>query len=204
MTQTQTRYRRSSPAPRLHRRAWRSFFVVALFCLCHAVSVKRADAEVYLTVEQALDLVLGEQTEHVADTRPLDESVAEQLRSQGLTAEPKADDAHFYIGKKDGAVTGYALIDAEVGKHLPITYVVGLSPTGQVTQVEMMVFREVRGWEVREKRFMDQFRGKQSAAELEIGKGVQHVTGATLSSKAIAKGVRRAVFLWNHFYKKQG
>src|SRR5438445_11266931 len=39
----------------------------------------------------------------------------------------------------------------EIGKSEPITFMVGMSPEGKVTEVAVMVFRESRGGEVKEK-----------------------------------------------------
>ncbi len=158
-----------------------------------------AQAEVYLTKEQALSLVFGADAEQSYDPKPLDPSLIAALEQRGLAGEKK-EQAHFFVARKDGAVVGYALIDSEVGKHLPITYIVGFSPSGEVSRVEMMVFREVRGWEARERRFMAQFEGKRDSDKLQVGTTLKNVTGATLSSRAIAKGVQRALFLWQHFY----
>lgn len=156
-------------------------------------------AQVYLTKEQALNLVLGSGTKHRYDPKLIDDRLTEELDSGSLLGEVSRT-AHFFIGTKDDKVTGYALIDNEVGKHLPITYIVGISPEGKVTRVEMMVFREVRGWEARERNFLKQFDEKASGEDLRVGSAIRHVSGATLSSKAMAKGVGRALFLWEHFY----
>lgn len=161
-----------------------------------------ARAEVYLTKEQALALVLGADCEQSYEPRPIDSALNGQLEERGLLGERK-DQSHFFVAKRNGQIAGYALIDSEVGKHLPITYIIGFTPTGQVSRVEMMVFREVRGWEARERRFMAQFEGKGATDRLQVGAGLKNVTGATLSSRAIAKGVQRGLFLWQHFYGKQ-
>ena len=158
-----------------------------------------AFADVYLTKDQALSLVLGDDTEKTYEPQSLDKPLYADLAQRGLVGEQKAQ-AHFFVAKRDGQVTGYALIDSEVGKHLPITYIVGFSPDGLVSRVEMMVFREIRGWEARERRFMAQFEGRRSGDKLQIGGSLKNVTGATLSSRAIAKGVQRALFLWQRFY----
>ncbi len=158
-----------------------------------------ASAETYLTKDEALTLILGTDAEIAYDPMPLDDEALAALRKSGLGAGENRK-AHFFVGRKNGAASGYALIDSEIGKHLPITYIVGISPAGDVTQVEMMVFREVRGWEAREQRFVKQFRGKNLANNLELGPEIRHVTGATLSSRAIAVGVKRALVLWNYFY----
>ncbi len=171
----------------------------AALALCFLLSAVPARAEIYLTVDQALDLILGKDTAHPADPRDVSEELQEKLQDEGLlSGEMKR--ANFYRGEKDGKVTGYALIDNEVGKHLPITYIVGISPEGKVTRVEMMVFREVRGWEARERSYLEQFEGKGQEDEMQVGKSIKNVSGATLSCKAFAKGVRRALALWQHFY----
>lgn len=158
-----------------------------------------ARAEVYLTKEQALNLILGEDVEQVYQPKIISEELKAELRKQGVFREDLTQ-AHFFIGQKDGKTLGYALIDNEVGKHLPITYIVGINPAGSVTRVEMMVFREVRGWEARERRFMRQFEGKKQDDDIDIGSGLINVTGATLSSSAISRGVSRALIIWKYFY----
>lgn len=172
-----------------------------LFALLLPLSVSAE--EVYLSKDDALRLVLGDNCEKQYDPKPLTPAIIEQLKVSHLVSDTTAashKSAHFFTCSHEGAISGYALIDSEVGKHLPITYIVGISPQGVVTRVEMMVFREIRGWEARERRFMQQFEGSSVKSQLEIGSGIKNVTGATLSSRAVAKGVKRALFLWNYFY----
>jgi Na+-translocating ferredoxin:NAD+ oxidoreductase RnfG subunit len=38
-----------------------------------------------------------------------------------------------------------------------------------------------------------QFRGKTSAAPLQVGKDIRNVSGATISANAVTRGVRRTV-----------
>ena len=160
-----------------------------------------AQAEIYLTQSQALEVVFGEECMQSYEPKIITPDIRSALKKEGLLGEPEAKNAHFFVCKdRNAKITGYALIDEEVGKHLPITYIVGISPAGRATRVEMMVFREIRGWEVRERKFMAQFEGKNGKDDLSIGHGISNITGATLSSRAIAKGVARALFLWARFY----
>lgn len=158
-----------------------------------------AHADVYLTKEQALQSVFGFDCEQSYDPKVISPELKKKLLTQGLWGEEK-ENAHFFLCTQSGVVTAYALIDSEVGKHLPLTYVVGISPSGVVTKVELMVFREIRGWEVREKRFMAQFEEKTRTDKIEIGETISNVSGATLSAQAMTKGVRRALVLWHDFY----
>jgi hypothetical protein len=100
-----------------------------------------------------------------------------------------------FVAHSGSKVDGYAVIDDEPGEHLPITFGVKLSPEGVVERMEVMVYREGYGGEVREPRFRDQFVGKRSNDKIRFGDDVAAISGATISSKAMATGVRRAVAL---------
>lgn len=158
-------------------------------------------AEVYLSKDEALKLVFGPDCQSYEEPRLLSEQLIEELKDKALWGV-ETDTAHFFVCESPLHKKSYALIDSEVGKHLPITYIVGLNDSGQVTRVEVMIFREKIGWEAKERNFLAQFEGKGSNDQIQIGSSIRHVTGATLSSRAVAKGVRRAVYLWQHFYKQ--
>jgi Na+-translocating ferredoxin:NAD+ oxidoreductase RnfG subunit len=101
----------------------------------------------------------------------------------------------FYIAQTGDLVDGYALIDEEPGEHLPITFAVKFSPAGAVLRQEIMVYRERYGDEVRDERFRKQFIGKTAADRLRPGDDIVAVSGATISSRAMVVGVRRALLL---------
>lgn len=103
----------------------------------------------------------------------------------------------FYVAKTGDAIDGYAFVGDEVGQHLPITFAVKLSVEGMVLRQEIMVYREPRGDEVRDKRFRDQFKGKTVDDPIVANDDIDCISGATISSHAIAVGVRRAVVLFD-------
>ena len=94
-----------------------------------------------------------------------------------------------------GKIDGYAVVDDEQGLHQPITFATRLSPRGMVERVEIMVYREPRGDEVRDVRFRKQFQGKTSQDPLRLNRDIDAVSGATVSSASLAVGVRRATIL---------
>ena len=99
----------------------------------------------------------------------------------------------LYHGTTAGRVDGYAIIDNEMGQHEPITFAVLIDPHGTLKRVEIMVYREGHGEEVRQARFRRQFKGKSVSDPLRHGADIIAISGATISSKAIASGARRAV-----------
>ncbi|MCC7381164.1 MAG: FMN-binding protein [Deltaproteobacteria bacterium] len=101
----------------------------------------------------------------------------------------------IFVAKTGEHIDGYAVIDEELGQHEPITFGVKLSATGTVERTEVMAYRERYGSEIREARFRQQFTGKSSTDAIRAGDDVVVISGATISSKSITIGVRRAVAL---------
>lgn len=125
-------------------------------------------------------------------------SPAQRSRVEGLLGYPlKRSSYTFYVAKSGEHIDGYALLDEENGQHLPISFAVKLSPGGSVERQEVMVYRERYGDEVRDPRFRQQFVGKTAADPLRPGEEVIAVSGATISSRAMALGVRRCLVLFD-------
>jgi thiamine biosynthesis lipoprotein len=158
-----------------------------------------ASAETYLTEAQALGVILGENAMPRREERMLDDGMRAKLEHATNLKFPER--AHtFFISAQPGQPQKYAIVMNEIGKTEPITFMVGMNDQGKVTDVVVMVFRENRGWEVKEKRFLNQFRGKSLRNSIRVDEDIINYTGATLSSKAIARGVKRALALLNAFY----
>ena len=158
-----------------------------------------AAANQYLTEPQSLQVIFGADVAVRHETKSLSEEQRNHLESvTGLRfREPSYN---FSIVEHQGKIAGYALILDEIGKSEPITFMVGMSPEGKVIDVAVMIFRESRGWEVKESRFLHQFHNKRANDPIQIDRDVINYSGATLSSRAIARGVKRALLLQQEFY----
>ena len=55
----------------------------------------------------------------------------------------------FYTGMSDGMPIGNFFFDHQIGKSYSISYMVVMNLDGTVRDVETLVYREPRGWEVR-------------------------------------------------------
>jgi Na+-translocating ferredoxin:NAD+ oxidoreductase RnfG subunit len=168
-----------------------------------ALLASQASAEVLATEQQALKIVLPKAQEIAVEEKSLVSSQREKLQNETHLRFPEKH-YRFFIGRNKDGVAGYALIMNEIGKHEYITSMVGISPQFQVTDVVVMEYRESRGGEVKEKRFLSQFHGKKESDPLQINRDVVNYTGATLSSQAIARGVKKALLLTNLFYGRGG
>ena len=97
---------------------------------------------------------------------------------------------------------GWFIVDEVIGKHEFITYAVGLTADGAVKQIEVMDYRETYGGQVRDEKWRAQFIGKKFGAKLKLDADIENISGATLSSRHIADGVRRLLATYELALKK--
>jgi Na+-translocating ferredoxin:NAD+ oxidoreductase RnfG subunit len=79
---------------------------------------------------------------------------------------------------------------------------VALDTVGAVQRVLLTAYRENIGGEVGSKRFMEQFKGKNAGSPLQLNRDIDGISGASLSSRAVTVGVRKAVGFWKLKYGK--
>jgi hypothetical protein len=108
----------------------------------------------------------------------------------------------LYIGETGDKVDGYAMMHHTIGKYKPMTYMVGVDPTGSCTDVELLVFRDAKGSEVGKKRFNSQYDGKTVSDPIRINKDIINISGATMSVRSMSAGVKRVLVLVDEFYLK--
>jgi thiamine biosynthesis lipoprotein len=158
-----------------------------------------ASGQVFLNEAQALRTIFGDDVVARREAKSLPEIERKKLEaSTGLHfPEPSYS---FLVVERQSRLVGYALVLDEIGKSEPITTMVGITPDGRVSDVAVMVFRESRGWEVKEKRFLRQFHGKRIGDPIQIDRDIINYSGATLSSKGLARAVKRSLQLFQVFY----
>lgn len=107
-----------------------------------------------------------------------------------------------FIGETNGKPDGWATIQNTIGKHKAMTYMVGVTPNGKISNVEVLVYRESRGSEVRTKRFNYQYEGKDLSDPIRINRDIINISGATMSVRSMSAGAKRALVLVEEFYLK--
>jgi FMN-binding domain len=158
-------------------------------------------AEVYLTEEEALKLMFPKSTSIKKELLrvPTEKKMTVEERIGWKFPEDSFD---VYIGESGSQIDGYALVQHTIGKHKPMTYMVGVDHTGHVLNVELLVFREARGSEVRTKRFNVQYEGKTVLDPVRINKDIINISGATMSVRSMTAGIKRVLVLIDEFYLK--
>ena len=156
-------------------------------------------AEVYLTEEEAVRLLLPQSDTVRAEVRELTPAQKSCVQER-IGWKFQETSFKFFIGETNGTVDGYASIQHTIGKYRPIDYIVGITPDAKVTQMEVMVYRESVGAEVRKPRFNYQYKGKDSSDYIRINRDIINITGATMSVRSISAGVKRALVLTEELY----
>ena len=148
--------------------------------------------KVYYTEAEALAKVFAKaDTLWVETWRPSPEE-KEELQGR-LGWEIEEDEFIIHRARQGSNDLGWAVITEEQGRFKPITFIVHVAPTGKVEMVLVMVYRESRGDGVKRQRFLKQFRKKDVEDHLRLNRDIVGVSGATMSSRALAVGVKKVL-----------
>ncbi len=118
-----------------------------------------------------------------------------------LTLKDETTEYKFYRGRKEGGIVGVAFtVIAPNGYSGEIKVMVGVDTEGVVQGVQILDHRETPGLgaKIETADFRDQYKGK-SLADPEIwdvikdGGTFKHITGATISSRAVTHSIARAL-----------
>jgi Na+-translocating ferredoxin:NAD+ oxidoreductase RnfG subunit len=108
------------------------------------------------------------------------------------------DYIYLYEITSEGITVSYGLLDNVYGKTSPITFMVLYDLKGSIISSGIIIYRERHGGEVQRRDWNEQFKGRDAASGFEIGKDIQSISGATISSNSVAKGVRKLSLLIEH------
>ncbi|TAK01563.1 MAG: FMN-binding protein [Candidatus Manganitrophaceae bacterium] len=193
-------WERSPAGPSFSRRRFLALASMAMIALF--LPIQAEAAVVYLTEEEALRKMMPEADRF--DPHPVDLSADQLAEAQKLAGRAfREDDYRFWVGRKGEEAVGYAALLEVVGKERPITFLIGIRPDGEIRGVEVLVYRESRGSEIRNPRFMAQFVKKKIDNPLRLGDDVESISGATLSSRAATYAVRKALAIFEVVFKKR-
>jgi len=160
------------------------------FIAAFALGASSAYAATYWKVEGLLkSFFQGSKRVHYKDITLSDAAASDIAKKLGIGAVKR--DWKVYVGEHDGQRDGFAIVDQEKGMHEPIDFAVRFSTAGVVERIEILVYREAYGDEVRGDRFRAQFRGKTANDPITAGKDIDIVSGASISSRSVALGVKR-------------
>lgn len=104
---------------------------------------------------------------------------------------------HVYIWSisESDSLIGLAILDNVKGKSLPITFITFFDHTGNIIGSDIVKYREDYGWEVGNRRWLDQFLGLNHESVYAVGKNIDGISGATISVNSVTRGMKRSSLL---------
>jgi Na+-translocating ferredoxin:NAD+ oxidoreductase RnfG subunit len=177
--------------------------------------VQDSQAIRYLTREQALKTAfpgadsITEEKKVIAGTdlenikRKLKGRLVAWDRAATKDATPERVEYSFFFPVKNNQKTAVAVVEEQPGKWGPMEFLVVLSMDGSVQNILMMSHEETKARPICRRAFFKQFFNKTAKDPLQIGRDVYAVTGATVSSDAVAFAVKKVAVMYEELFLKK-
>jgi Na+-translocating ferredoxin:NAD+ oxidoreductase RnfG subunit len=157
-------------------------------------AVPQCIAAQYMSPEQARGLIYAQADAFVPAPVTLTAQQIERIeRSSGV--QVRSPRQQVWEARSKGRQLGWLIVDEVIGKHELITYAAGIDLDGKLRQFQIVEYREIQGYQVRELAWRDQFVGKTVDDPLKVGVDIRNISGATLSCHHVAEGLRRLLAL---------
>ncbi|MBV2089955.1 MAG: FMN-binding protein [Candidatus Thiodiazotropha sp. (ex Ctena orbiculata)] len=143
----------------------------------------------YLSKEDFLEQNLG--TGYTAHKLWFNKPVKQQLKKIFGHKYPGLR-IRYWSNNQNTSQTAWIL--NEIGKVKPITFGVVIN-NRQIESIYVLVFRESRGWEIKQTFFTEQFLGAALTDRMRLNQHIDSISGATLSVIAMKKVARAALYL---------
>lgn len=120
----------------------------------------------------------------------------------GQSAYPRKT-TFAYIAKKDGKVLGTAFFDSHVVRTKRETLMLMVAPDGTLAGSKILAFQEPPEY-IAQDSFYDSLAGRAQGRALQLGRGLDGTTGATMTCAAVADAARRVLGLHEVLAEKVG
>lgn len=154
-------------------------------------------AKTFLTVDEAL-MAAYPGAKVARTTVFLDRDQQRRVRDIAGTKLTSAI-VHPYEVRVGGDLVAVVFFDAHRVRTLPQTLMVALDPSGEVEAVKVLAFTEPEDY-LAPGRWYERFAGRRFDDELQVGRGIDGITGATLTARATTESVRRMAALLRELY----
>lgn len=173
-------------------------FILFVLLSCFSIS---AFSTIFYSKNEAMELAFGKDAQ--VETLSLFPDKNEIAQIETL-AKVKMESGmfSFYVGKKQGKILGYAAIETETVRTKPETLMVLLTSEGAVRSVTLLAFHEPPEYQPSENWF-EQLINKP-LEELNFNKGIQAISGATLSTRSALNSVRKVMAVYQVMIKNKG
>ena len=152
-----------------------------------------AHAQGTLSQDEALRLAFPAPAQIERRTAYLDDTQAAQVKKlagRGIDVAQRV--VTYYTGIRNGGAIGVAYFDTHRVRTLNEVLMIVVGLAGDVQRIEVLRFAEPPEYKAGD-RWLDQFEGETLTPDLSLKKGIVNMTGATLTSSAVTKAVRRVL-----------
>jgi hypothetical protein len=162
------------------------------------IAVSPIQAQVFYSKNEAMELAFGPgKTVEMLSLFPDDQQLA---KIQEL-AKTKLESAMFtfYVGKDQDKILGYAAIESMTVRTKPETLMIVLTPEGELRNVYTLAFHEPPEYMPPERWFEQLY--KRPLEDMDFNKGVDGISGATLSTRAGLGVIRKVMAMYQVMIK---
>jgi len=175
----------------------RGGFLLFLFLM---TAVTQSFATIFYSKSEALELAFGKDKQVELLSLFPDESQTAKIQE---LAKVKLESGlfTFYVGKEQDKILGYAAIETITVRTKPETLMIVLTPEGELRNVYTLAFHEPPEYMPPDRWF--ELLYKRPLGEMDFSKGVDGISGATLSTRAGLSSVRKVMALYQVMIKDQ-
>ncbi|WP_374086309.1 FMN-binding protein [Methylomicrobium lacus] len=175
----------------------RGEFLLFLFLM---TVVTQSFATIFYSKNEALELAFGKDKQVELLSLFPDENQTAKIQE---LAKVKLESGlfTFYVGKAQDKILGYAAIETITVRTKPETLMIVLTPEGELRNVYTLAFHEPPEYMPPERWFEQLY--KRPLAEMDFSKGVDGISGATLSTRAGLSSVRKVMAMYQVMIKDQ-
>ena len=105
--------------------------------------------------------------------------------------------------KKGDELMGFLCFASSKGKNDYFDYMILFNENVEIKKVVVLMYRSSYGGEIMARSWLKQFIGKVKGEEMEFGKDIDGISGATISAPSMTKGIQSLSFLLSEL-KKNG
>ncbi len=87
--------------------------------------------------------------------------------------------------------TGWVCLSEGLGRYDTFDYLVVYDNTRTIALVKISAYRSSHGYQITSKKWLSKFKGVKASEKIEIGKEVDAISGATLSSFGLVKSLNQ-------------
>jgi len=167
----------------------RRIYLLAL--LATAFAPATATAKVLLSQKEALALAFPDGIKVERRTAFLTDSQASEVEMEA--GSPLGSKVWtYYVGTSSKGAVGTAYFESHKVRTMNETFMVVVDPEASVRFIEILSFAEPDEY-LAPKPWLKQFAGKPLTEELMLRRGLRNITGASITSEAVTRGVRRVL-----------